>query len=181
MPSTLRAVSDGLRLPVIVVFYLIDRCRDVVEQLENRLLARSIRPDYVRVGGCNATGQCCRHIVLDLGNGLEAGHRVTRWLSRWQRFRYNLSLIEITDKAISYRCNYLSEDNRCRIYRLRPKLCRDFPLQSWRGRPNLHKGCGYRFLQPEVVEFKVKLHGKSVLTAPQSAPAGDAGSQRGES
>lgn len=37
-------------------------------------------------------------------------------------------------------CNYLSEDNLCKIYENRPEVCKDFPSSPFEGLP---EGCGY--------------------------------------
>ena len=45
-------------------------------------------------------------------------------------------------------CRYLREDGSCSEYRLRPQVCRQWPVIEHFGYPKILKGCGFRSNPP---------------------------------
>lgn len=151
------------RIVVMLFVYLIDRLKALTDWFEHRLMSLRYKPEYVRAGACRGSGYCCNNIVMEVPEELGPDHWQVRMLDRWHRFRYNFRRVEKHPDMMVYACNYLTSTNRCSINFLKPKICRDFPNQTWFGKPNLHKGCGYQFEKREVYEFKIKLHGRTAL------------------
>jgi hypothetical protein len=63
-----------------------------------------------------------------------------------------------------YSCNYLTPEMTCGIQRFKPKLCRDFPQQKWRGFTKLHKGCGFYFEKKTGKDFGKILRDQALTT-----------------
>ena len=64
-------------------------------------------------------GACCETLVTPLSQD----DRVNEWLA---------ARGEVCEKFVRLecRCKHLDPDGRCRIYRTRPQLCRDYPVGS---------------------------------------------------
>ena len=95
---------------------------------------------------CLRCGACCRwpgSVLLEPADiesaaaflGLPPDEFIDRH-TRLARNRAQLTLKEIPGGA----CEFLDDGNRCRIYSVRPRRCRDFP-RSWRvaGCPGLDR------------------------------------------
>lgn len=61
-------------------------------------------------------------------------------------------------------CNYIGEDNLCKIYENRPEVCKNFPSSPFEGLPD---GCGYEgwiFQQREVVKQQIRKQKELLLS-----------------
>jgi Fe-S-cluster containining protein len=123
------------------------------------LLFYSRRTEFVRRGGCARTGQCCRNLALQVPNAWARRPWIVKIFNAWYRAIFNFHYLgTINQNWLVYECHYLKNGNLCSIYPYRPKLCREFPLTPLFGHGNLHKGCGYYFLQRgEIGKFREKL------------------------
>jgi hypothetical protein len=110
------------------------------------LLSRQILPRRWRLSGaCTRCGRCCR--LLAVG--------VPPWLGRRPRlrslvrgyFEENYGFVYEgwrEDGCLVFSCSSLGADNLCRIYRRRPRLCREYPSAWGAERPDLYPECGFR-------------------------------------
>lgn len=153
----------SLRTVIQFCFYLWERCSDIVDWLDNRFSGLMMQREYIRVGQCAMTGQCCKAIGIEFPNSWLSHPRRLQWLSRWHALRFNFEKVGIHDNLLIYQCNYLRADNRCGIQRFKPKLCRDFPTHPWSGKIGLHKGCGYSYERRQLHDFKSKLHKRKII------------------
>jgi len=109
-----------------------------------RLALKVVRPPYRQEGHCLQRGNCCYYILLPKPKGA-----VARLFYFW--FTQVNGFFLRTPKAIESEgqemhvmgCRYLKDDGRCAHYRLRPMLCRQWPLIEYFGYPRRLKGCGF--------------------------------------
>jgi len=78
-----------------------------------------------RMAVCNKCGLCCKILLIKIKKqDLEM-----RELSRLR----NIEIIDLDNNfsvmKLNVRCKYL-QNNLCRIYRIRPKICREYPKPS---------------------------------------------------
>ncbi len=103
--------------------------------MESRSRSKGRRPrrEELAPGEClcdHCTGRCCRYFSLPIDNP-------TTWNDyysiRWY-LAHGRTLIYVEKKQwyllIMTRCNYLTDDDRCRIYLNRPKVCRDYTTEN---------------------------------------------------
>ncbi len=117
----------------------------VLLDLQAQKIARKlIRPPHVRAGQCKKRGNCCYYIRM----------RHSRWLNPIQIFwatqingfffrSKNLHQTEEGKQYYTMGCRHLKTDGSCGNYRLRPQICRAWPVIEYFGEPRLLKGCGY--------------------------------------
>ncbi|OED39064.1 hypothetical protein AB833_16090 [Chromatiales bacterium (ex Bugula neritina AB1)] len=153
-----KAVIFTLRTIIQCTLYLYEKCTDLVTAIDRRFTGLFAKTEYVRTGKCEMTGQCCKAIGIEFPASWQKHPTLVKWLIRWHKLRYNFEQIGLNQNLLVYQCNYLGADNKCAIQRFKPKLCRDFPEQPWRGKIRLHKGCGYKYIPRATAEFKIKLH-----------------------
>lgn len=159
-----RILLLGCRTLIQILFYIWERCSDLVDLINHKLSGLLVEPEYIRTGQCKMTGQCCRAIGIEFPASWATHPRLISALARWHSLRYNFELVGRDENLMVYECRYLRSDNRCGIQYFKPKLCRDFPSKPWRGQIRLHKGCGYHYQHAKAIEFKIKLHGKADLS-----------------
>jgi len=110
------------------------------------LLARQVLPRRWRLSGtCVRCGRCCRLLAVGvppwLGRrprllGLVRGYFEENYGFVYEGFR--------EDGCLVFSCSSLGADNLCRIYRRRPRLCREYPSAWGPDRPDLYPECGFR-------------------------------------
>lgn len=164
MPQSLpwkRCLTLSARTAIQIAFYIFERCSDLVDWVNDRFSGMAMQREFIRVGQCRTTGQCCRAIGLEFPQSWVGKKRLIHWLTRWHALRYNFEQVGLEENLLIYECGYLRPDNRCGIHRFKPKLCRDFPQRPWTGKIRLHKGCGYRYISRQAREFEIILHRKT--------------------
>ncbi len=106
-------------------------------------------PRYRIAGGCKKRGECCRNIFFP-------------WYSRYDKIPFFKAIIlwwftkiyDFYEKQFSYEesdkmrymvfgCHNLREDGKCGDYFLRPRVCRNYPRETFFQKPVLLKGCGF--------------------------------------
>ncbi|MHC5540290.1 YkgJ family cysteine cluster protein [Singulisphaera rosea] len=88
-----------------------------------------IRREDLEPGDClcnHCTGKCCRYFSLPINTPVNRKHydRIIRYLSHGETLVY-------VEKGTWYLvvmtvCKYLANDNRCKVYFDRPKVCREY-------------------------------------------------------
>ena len=100
---------------------------------------------YKQVGKCNKRGNCCYFILT---------YAPTNWLKKLYYFwiteingfypRQQKPLIVDNVKFKVMGCRYFKKNGECSHYRLRPMICRQWPVIEYFGPPKILKGCGYK-------------------------------------
>lgn len=138
-----------------VLAFVLGSCIYLGDWLAYRFLLIHRHSEYVRMGGCARTGQCCRNLALEIPRSWARQPWVVKLFTAWYRAVFNFHFLGINrDNWLVFECHYLKNGNVCSIYPYRPKLCREFPLIPRFGHGRLHKGCGYYFARrSEVGKF----------------------------
>lgn len=55
-----------------------------------------------------------------------------------------------------YHCRYINDENECKVYNMRPKLCRQYPKNEFIPVADDCSYCGYSFAMREKVKAKVR-------------------------
>lgn len=115
-----------------------------------KVLGHGKKTQYIRQGSCQNTGECCKKI----GIGLPKSWLKRPWIA--QSFRWYMQTIhnfypldEEHAKMLLFQCRYLRSDNKCGIYPFRPTICREYPQTTLLGRAEVHRGCGFWFIERE--------------------------------
>jgi Fe-S-cluster containining protein len=98
-------------------------------ELNRRKPARSeLKPGQCLCDFC--TGKCCRYFSLpiDTPHTWDDYDSIRWYLAHGQTVVYVLK--EQWYLLVKTVCKYLSDDNRCRIYLNRPKICRDYTTED---------------------------------------------------
>jgi Fe-S-cluster containining protein len=143
------------RFFVWVLGFLFGSCIYLGDWAAYRLLSISRRSQYVRMGGCARTGQCCRNLALEIPGSWAKRAWIVKLFAGWYRAIFNFHYLGQKDGGwMIFECHHLRDGNVCSIYPYRPKLCREFPQLPLFGHGRLHKGCGFHYLKrSEVGKF----------------------------
>ena len=110
-----------------------------------QMVLKFIRPPFRQEGHCYQRGNCCFYILLPEPKGV-----IPRLFYFWYTqvngfFLRKPEPIETEDgKMVIMGCRYLQKDGRCGHYRMRPSICRQWPMIEYFGHPRILKGCGFR-------------------------------------
>ena len=85
--------------------------------------------------GCLRCGKCCRNLRFKM-------HVPMRREQEFYRARGFKVVGESVDVVVDHVCPQLTEDNRCRLQKCKPFLCRKYP--EYVLETELNEGCGYR-------------------------------------
>ncbi len=123
-----------------------------------KLARKIVRPPFVQMGSCKQRGNCCHYIMIEEGKGW-LGKLYYFWNTQIHGFYPRSDKLHIYDgKSVHVMgCRYLKIDGSCGNYRLRPMVCRKWPVIEHFGHPRILKGCGF---QIGVREKSLKAFGK---------------------
>lgn len=159
-----------LRFIVQVYFFFFEWVWSATEWVQESYLRIFFKPEYVRKGHCQSTGQCCRAIGIEIPVWWWNRPKLVAFIKKWHHLRYNFTFLGRHKSLLVYSCNYLTDDNKCSIHKFKPKLCRDFPKASLKGFPKLHKGCGFYFEKRVGKDFYKTLREKKSHQGTSSSP-----------
>ena len=126
------------------VFFLPFVLIDVAMQRFARIL---VPPPYKTGGKCKQRGNCCYYIMIRKPKGL-FGWIFQFWNTQVNGF-YSRGEDDYEfegDRVIVMGCRYLQKDGSCKHYKLRPMVCRKWPVIEHFGTPRILKGCGFKAL-----------------------------------
>lgn len=134
LPSWIRWPLRVLFLPFILL--------DLTTQ---KLARQLIRPPFKQEGHCLKRGNCCHYILIPEPKGC-LGKLFYFWSTQVLGFFPRSRTIHESEgkKVLVMGCRYLRKDGSCRHYRLRPTVCRKWPVIEYFGYPRILKGCGFR-------------------------------------
>lgn len=106
---------------------------------------RILKPPFRQEGQCKKRGNCCYYILIPESKGL------LKWINLFWNTEINgfyfrdYAVYEYEGmRMFVMGCRYLKKDGSCKHYRLRPAVCRKWPMIEQFGYPRILKGCGYR-------------------------------------
>lgn len=121
----------------------------LLDLLAQRIARTFIKPPYQKVGACKKRGACCHYILIPISKGI-FGKLYYLWNTQILGFykRDNNIYQFEKNKVHVMGCRYLKE-GKCSRYRLRPAVCRKWPLIEYFGYPRILKGCGFQAIHRE--------------------------------
>ena len=138
LPGFIRFPLKCLLLPYILI-----------DELMQKLARKIIRPPFKQVGKCKRRGNCCYYVLIR-HSGTLWGRLFLLWHTQVQGFymRYKQPHIYEGHEMYIMGCRYLKKDGSCGQYRLRPQVCRQWPVIEHFGQPKILKGCGFSSSPP---------------------------------
>ncbi len=124
-----------------------------------KLLRYDKKTRYVRKGGCQRTGMCCRDLAVEIPQSWARWSCFVRAFNAWYRNVHRFEPVgTVNGNLLQFDCQYLTKQNTCGVYPFRPKLCREYPMVTMFGHARVHKGCGFWFVEREKLgSFEEKL------------------------
>lgn len=143
VPGLIRGLLKVLILPYILV-----------DSMMQRLARKIIRPPFKSEGKCKKRGNCCYYILIRDSKS-PAGRFFYFWQTQINGFYLRYKQVQTYEgKRIRVMgCRYLKGDGSCSQYRLRPQICRQWPVIEHFGYPKILKGCGFSSNPPYPPEF----------------------------
>lgn len=117
-------------------------------------------PRYRITGACKKRGECCHHIFFPWYSRYDKipffKVIILWWFTRIYDFYEKRFSYEESDKMryIVFGCHNLQEDGKCADYFLRPRVCRNYPRETFFQKPVLLKGCGFSIEQHPYYQKK---------------------------
>ncbi len=134
-------VPGFIRWPVRL-FFLPFVLLDVTMQKFARWL---IPPPFKTVGKCKKRGNCCHYIMIRKPKGF-FGWAFQFWNTQFQGFylRDKEDYEYENHRVMIMGCRYLQKDGSCKHHKLRPMVCRKWPVIENFEQPRMLKGCGFK-------------------------------------
>lgn len=119
----------------------------LLDQSAKRIAKRLVRPPFTQTGSCKKRGNCCYYITMRKRSGLLNTFQLF-WMTRVHRFflRTSDTFREGGKTFYLLGCRNLRKNGTCKEYRVRPSICREWPVIEHFGYPKLLKGCGFTFI-----------------------------------
>jgi len=116
-----------------------------------------IRTPYKKEGHCLRRGNCCHYILVERPKG-PFGWLYYLWITQINGFYCRDSQARSFEgrDVLIMGCRHLRKNGLCAQHRLRPMVCRQWPVIEIFGRPQILKGCGYRAVPRKKDEFPQK-------------------------
>jgi hypothetical protein len=114
--------------------------------LASQAVARKILPPpWKQEGQCQQRGNCCYYVLLPEPKGF-LGRLFYFWHTQINGFYARRpEPVEAEGQRMRVMgCRYLQADGRCGHHKLRPTLCREWPLIRYFGQPRILRGCGFQ-------------------------------------
>lgn len=117
----------------------------IIDVAAQKTAAFILRTPFKKEGKCLQRGNCCHYILIEKGKGF-FGWLYFFWNTEINGFYLRTKELHESEgkKVFVMGCRYLQPNGKCGHYRLRPAVCRKWPLISYFGLPQLLKGCGFR-------------------------------------
>ncbi len=124
---------------------------DIFLDIKNKLFSSK----YVLKGKCKKCGYCCKNILFSTKEGYVKDRALFEKMQKkykcYRHFRISGIIKDeahFRDGALTFECKFLSKNNKCLIYPIRPIYCRDYPNimpELIYGGLKPLKECGYYF------------------------------------
>ncbi|MGE0197737.1 MAG: YkgJ family cysteine cluster protein [Simkaniaceae bacterium] len=138
LPSWVGFALKGIALPFVLIDFAMQK-----------VARKIIRPPFKRVGACKRRGNCCHYVLIAYSPKL-IGRLFYFWYTQVHGFYKRLPEPHLYEGKPMHvmGCRYLKKDGSCQQYRLRPLICRLWPVVEHFGYPKILKGCGYSSIPP---------------------------------
>ena len=103
---------------------------DIILEIKNKLFSSK----YVLKGKCKRCGRCCRNILFSTKVGYIKDENIFKDMQKKYRYYKNFRISgkienkqDFQNGALTFECKFISKNNKCLIYPIRPIFCRDYP------------------------------------------------------
>ena len=134
---------------------MIKKIKNFIEDIKLDLSNKLFSSKYIIKGKCKRCGNCCRNILFSTQEGYIKDEKIFYKMQKKYRYYKNFKISGIVqDKkdfqngALTFECKFISKENKCRIYFLRPLFCRDYPNinpELIHSGVTMLDGCGFYF------------------------------------
>jgi len=109
---------------------VINFIQDILLDLHNKIFSSK----YVLKGKCKKCGNCCRNILFSTQDGYVKSKDVFYQMQKKYKYYRNYRIVGVVENkkdfqngALKFECKFISKNNKCLIYPIRPFFCRDYP------------------------------------------------------
>ena len=95
-----------------------------------RHLSKLAGKKYIRKGSCKGCGACCRNIHVRNGSIIIKDEEEFLKLQKIHFFYEYLEIADKNEMGLIFRCKKLGEDGRCKAYKQRALICRQYPMEE---------------------------------------------------
>lgn len=117
-----------------------------MERAANWVIGYNSKTQYIRKGACRKCGKCCQVLGIEYPNFFNRIPWIFRPTIKWHEFRYGFTYLNSEGNYFLYKCNFVTPEGRCSVYRFRPRLCREYPKLRLYGKSPTHFDCGFYFV-----------------------------------
>ncbi len=103
---------------------------DCLFDLHNKIFSSR----YVLKGKCKKCGNCCRNILFSTQDGYVKSKDLFLQMQKKYRYYRNFRISGVVENkqefqngALTFECKFISKNNKCLIYPIRPIFCRNYP------------------------------------------------------
>ena len=103
---------------------------DIILEIKNKLFSSK----YVLKGKCKRCGRCCRNILFSTKEGYIKDENIFKDMQKKYHYYKNFRISgkienkqDFQNGALTFECKFISKNNKCLIYPIRPIFCRDYP------------------------------------------------------
>lgn len=111
-----------------------NKIRNFIEDLCLEIHNKLFSSKYVLKGKCKKCGNCCRNILFSTKEGYIKSEEIFKKMQKKYGFYRNFKISGVVENkkdfqngALTFECKYISKNNKCKIYLIRPMFCRDYP------------------------------------------------------
>lgn len=124
---------------------------DLIKSIYYELLSYFViqKPKYSIEGKCIQCGKCCSQIRAN-GMRNEKDLKIMQFFFPWYR---NFYILKTTDEEVILSCKNLLKNGKCKIYKFRPLVCRDYPNKNFQNKGELIEGCGYKIIKKPFKDY----------------------------
>ena len=134
---------------------MLNKIKNFLEDIFLDIYNKFFSSKYVIKGKCNKCGECCKNILFSTKEGYIKDKKIFEEMQKKYKYYRNFTISgtvkeknEFQNGALTFKCKFLNDKNRCKIYWFRPMFCRDYPFINsdliYNGVEMLDN-CGYRF------------------------------------
>ena len=113
------------------IFYNI---KNFIEDFLFDLYNKFFSSKYVLKGKCKKCGNCCRNILFSTKDGYVKSKDLFHQMQKKYRYYRNYRISGVVENkqdfqngALTFECKFISKNNKCLIYPIRPIFCRNYP------------------------------------------------------
>ena len=113
---------------------VIKNIKNFLEDFFLELYNKIFSSKYILKGKCKKCGACCRNILFSTQEGYIKSKETFEQMRKKHRYYRNFRISGVVSEkqdfqngALTFECKFITKNNKCLIYPIRPLFCRDYP------------------------------------------------------